>query len=236
MTAHAPLSTETDDVVSWDDIFMRIDAAKQQAAEDPVGKLRALKAVPRLETQSRPSSARETKSKHHMTTERPMSSRQNERHADLASDVRNRTKHVRAKARGFRLAVRHADLFDTNIGMLHHKNFGTWDQNRCHLPERLWPCQGAIGTLYDAQRKDKVEWRRGMPRGRDFGMALADVGTGTAAEAFVAKYVRKQRQAWSEQEHSPDDRSGVAVDDSLHSGRRTTVRWVGGRPVQLEFG
>eukprot|EP00435_Cladocopium_sp_Y103_P024510 s782_g6.t1 len=163
---------------------------------------------------------------------------QSERRADLASiDVRNRTKHLRAKARGFRLAVRHADLFDTNIGMLHHKNFGTWDQNRCHLPERLWPCQGAIGTLYDAQRKDKVEWRRGMPRGRDFGMALADVGTGTAAEAFVAKYVRKQRQAWGEQEHSAaDDRSGVAVDDSLHSGRRTTVRWVGGRPVQLEFG
>eukprot|EP00438_Fugacium_kawagutii_P015259 Skav217629 [mRNA] locus=scaffold2613:81653:98615:+ [translate_table: standard] len=160
----------------------------------------------------------------------------NGRCADAAFvDARNQTKHLRMKARGFRLAVGHADLFDTKIGMLHHRNFGTWDQNRCHLPERLWPCQGAIGTLYDGQRKDKVEWRRGMPRGRDFGMALADVGTGTAAEAFVAKYVRKQRQAWSEQEQSTvDDR--VAVDESLHSGRRTTVRWVGGRPVQLEFG
>eukprot|EP00434_Breviolum_minutum_P024791 symbB.v1.2.021895.t1/scaffold1900.1/size96683/3 len=76
-----------------------------------------------------------------------------------------------------------------------------------------------------------------MPRGRNFGMALADVGTGTAAEAFVAKYVRKQRQAWAEQDsHATEDRNGVVVDESLHSGRRTTVRWVGGRPVQLEFG
>ena len=31
-----------------------------------------------------------------------------------------------------------------------------------------------------------MDWRRGVPRGRDFGMALADVGTGTAAEGFIA--------------------------------------------------
>ena len=62
-----------------------------------------------------------------------------------------------------------------------------------------WRGAGAVGTLYDARRKDKVDWRRGVPCGRDFGMALADVGTGTAAEGFIAKYIRKQRQAWAQE-------------------------------------
>ncbi|CAK9100213.1 unnamed protein product [Durusdinium trenchii] len=155
MAANTPLTELADNAVSWDDIFARIDAAKE-ADGDLVGKPRASKPVGR---------------------------------------------------------------------------------NRCHLPERLWPCQGAVGTLYDEHRRDKVEWKRGMPRGRDFGMALADVGTGTAAEAFIAKYVRRQRHAWSEQEGGTvEEATGAATDESLFSGRRTTVRWVGGRPVQLEFG
>ncbi|CAK9100215.1 unnamed protein product [Durusdinium trenchii] len=225
MAANTPLTELADNAVSWDDIFARIDAAKE-ADGDLVGKPRASKPVGRSKLNSREPMRRPLSSR---STQKPTEER-------FQQEMKNR-RHLRVKARGYRLAVRHADLFDTNVPILRHKNFGTWDQNRCHLPERLWPCQGAVGTLYDEHRRDKVEWKRGMPRGRDFGMALADVGTGTAAEAFIAKYVRRQRHAWSEQEGGTvEEATGAATDESLFSGRRTTVRWVGGRPVQLEFG
>ncbi|CAE7509737.1 unnamed protein product [Symbiodinium microadriaticum] len=242
----------------WDQIFAQLDAAKQ-AEVDPVGRLRASRAADAKSGRPQTAEASETPRKRSKPPglARPQTSRNRRQRPQEAN--RYRPKSEKVLETGFRLAVGQSGLFDPSSGMLapicqrvwhlefgpshsrarvlHPKNFGTWDKNRCHLPERLWPCQGAIGTLYDVQRRDKVDWRRGMPRGRDFGMALADVGTGTAAEAFVAKYVRKQRA--TVKAAGPDqeaDIAAVAHDDSLYQGRRTTVRWLGGRPVHLEFG
>ncbi|CAE7388576.1 unnamed protein product [Symbiodinium necroappetens] len=241
----------------WDQIFAQLDAAKQ-AEVDPVGRLRASRAADAKSGRPQTAEASETprKTSKPPGLARPQTSRNRRQRPQEAN--RYRPKSEKVLETGFRLAVGQSGLFDPSSGVLHPKNFGTWDKNRCHLPERLWPCQGAIGTLYDVQRRDKVDWRRGMPRGRDFGMAwgrrllqralrftcachihkaLADVGTGTAAEAFVAKYVRKQRA--TVKAAGPDqeaDIAAVAHDDSLYQGRRTTVRWLGGCPVHLEFG
>ncbi|CAE7539569.1 unnamed protein product [Symbiodinium natans] len=225
----------------WDQIFAQLDAAKQEAEVDPVGRLRAARAsADAAKTFRQPAEAAETATHRPKSPAlpRPLSARNRRQRSQLKVENRYRPKHEKVLETGFRLAVGNSGLFDPSSGVLHPKNFGTWDKNRCHLPERLWPCQGAVGTLYDVQRRDKVDWKRGMPRGRDFGMALADVGTGTGAEAFIAKYIRKQRA--TVKAAGPDDEADVATtvhtDDSIHQGRRTTVRWLGGRPVHLEFG
>mmetsp|Transcript_35043 Transcript_35043/g.80682 ORF Transcript_35043/g.80682 Transcript_35043/m.80682 type:complete len:248 (-) Transcript_35043:55-798(-) len=235
---------ETEDSAKecWDKIFEQLDATKREAAVDPVGKLRASRGpqsaggrsfrpnAPGLHEPATPCNRPKAE------PARPASSRQRRQRKPEVGN-RYRPKKDKVLETGFRLAVGHADLFDPSSGVLHPKNFGTWDKNRCHLPERLWPCQGAIATLYDIQRRDKVDWRRGMPRGQDFGMALADVGSGTAAEAFIAKYVRKQRATGQATNWDREENSSPALhDDSLHRGKRATVRWLGGRPVNLEFG
>lgn len=90
----------------------------------------------------------------------------------------------------YRPAVGHGDLFQPKHQFLpNNNNLDTWDKNRCALPERAWPCQGMVATLYDTQRLGKPDWKRGDPRARTFGLALADVGTGIAAEQWIAHYV-----------------------------------------------
>ncbi|CAE8600388.1 unnamed protein product, partial [Polarella glacialis] len=50
-------------------------------------------------------------------------------------------------------------LFDQCHRFLPNGRFDTWDKGRCSTPQRTWPTDGAVATLYDEKRKGKVGWK-----------------------------------------------------------------------------
>eukprot|EP00933_Yihiella_yeosuensis_P051181 TRINITY_DN49048_c0_g1_i1.p1 TRINITY_DN49048_c0_g1~~TRINITY_DN49048_c0_g1_i1.p1 ORF type:complete len:353 (+),score=67.58 TRINITY_DN49048_c0_g1_i1:27-1061(+) len=142
----------------------------------------------------------------------------------------------------FKPAVGNGGYFDPTKGFLPNNNFNTWDRNRCALLERAWPKEGAVATLYDRQRKDKVEWKRGHPVGTIFGMALADVAASPAADQDIEMALKRHDQAKERierQEASEKLRKHHEGQLALHAEgfgtKNTTVQWLNGRPVYLEF-
>lgn len=142
----------------------------------------------------------------------------------------------------FKPTAGRGDVFDSRPGILPNNNFSTWDKNRCFLLERCWPAQGAVATLYDSNRRSKADWKRGQPVGTIFGMALADVATGPAAEHRICaalhrreleleRLVRLDRME-KERKHQQQlqDRDSEL---SLAAGK--TIQWIDGRAVILQF-
>lgn len=197
--------------LSWDEIFQQIDAARQEAAVDPVGKLRQMRqrrkeaaVAPKPKVRSEPTrpkipgpgalSARGPPLLAAVSdSARPKSARDGPRGRPVANRGDIAPKTARDGRPSYRPAVANGDFFDPVVGFLPNNNFDTWDKSRCALPERAWPCQGVAGTLYDTQRLGKPDWKRGDPRCKLFGLALADIGTGIAAETFIAQYIDAQQ-------------------------------------------
>eukprot|EP00930_Biecheleria_cincta_P050881 TRINITY_DN36066_c0_g1_i1.p1 TRINITY_DN36066_c0_g1~~TRINITY_DN36066_c0_g1_i1.p1 ORF type:complete len:271 (+),score=33.23 TRINITY_DN36066_c0_g1_i1:43-813(+) len=214
--------------LSWDELFQQIDAARQEAEVDPVGKLRQMRQmllkpprphqtpqVAKLKTkpeQIRPKtpgpsvlSARRPPLPMAAASgnARPMSARAVPRGRAAAVNSTGApmgAKTARHERPSYRPAVGNGDFFHPTVQFLPNNNFDTWDKNRCALPQRAWPCQGVAGHLYDAQRLGKPDWKRGDPRGKLFGLALADIGTGIAAEQWISHYIEAHQTSTAGEE------------------------------------
>lgn len=230
--------------LSWDELFQQIDAARQEAEVDPVGKLRQMRQLLLRPPQAAPQVAKRSEPTRPRTpgpgalsarrpplpvatasnSARPKSARSGSRGRPLADKVHSApgaAKTARDGRPAYRPAVANGDFFYPEVQFLPNNNFDTWDKNRCALPERAWPCQGVAGHLYDTQRRGKPEWKRGDPRSKLFGLALADIGTGIAAEQWIAHYIEahqasvpgtpRQSRPKSATEQQPHQSRGLAL-------------------------
>jgi len=150
----------------------------------------------------------------------------------------------------FSPAVGNGDVFDSTPRILHSLNFDTWDKERCSWPERSWPTQGVSGTLYDTKRKDKTTWKSAVSSGREFGMSMADVGTGVKADAAIAKSLayekgERGRKARQDKENLKlqllkektvaERRRNCIYEEERGGGGGGQVIWVDGHPVRVGF-